>query len=59
MKKKVIDLYHYRRVKAHYQKILEKNPTPPLSFKDYFRLREFMERLHKAKLSKGPEKRRE
>lgn len=55
MKKNVIDLYPYRKAKIHYQKILESNPNPPLTFKDYFRLRQFIERLHKAKQRKNSE----
>ncbi len=55
MKKKIIDLYHYRQAKIHYQKILEVNPNPPLTFKDYFRLRQFIEQLNKTKKRKDSE----
>lgn len=52
MTKKITDLSQYRTVKADYQKLLEQNPYTILSFKDYFKVREFLEKVHRARLRK-------
>jgi len=56
MTKKIADLSQYRTVKADYQKLLAQNPYTILSFKDYFKVREFLEKVHRARLRKKPEK---
>jgi hypothetical protein len=56
MAKKIIDLDQYKNVKADYQKLLEQNPYTVLSFNDYFKVREFLEKVHRAKLKKRQEK---
>jgi hypothetical protein len=58
MGKNTIDLHQYRQAKADYQKILERNPYTCLRFEDYFKVREFLEKVHKAKLKKKREKKR-
>ncbi|MBW1903031.1 MAG: hypothetical protein JRJ20_15595 [Deltaproteobacteria bacterium] len=55
MEKDIIDLHQYRQAKADYQKILERNPYTCLRFEDYFKVREFLEKVHKAKLKKKRE----
>jgi len=55
MAKKIIDLDQYKNVKADYQKLLEQNPYTVLSFNDYFKVREFLEKVHRAKLKKRQE----
>jgi len=52
MTNKIIDLNQYRKVKADYQKLLDQNPYTILTFEDYFKVREFLEKVHKAKLKK-------
>jgi hypothetical protein len=56
MKKNIIDLHRYRQAKADYQKLLERNPYTCLRFEDYFKVREFLEKVHRAKLKKKREK---
>jgi hypothetical protein len=58
MEKNIIDLHQYRQAKVDYQKILERNPYTCLRFEDYFKIREFLEKVHKAKLKKKREKKR-
>ncbi|RLC31078.1 MAG: hypothetical protein DRH37_03865 [Deltaproteobacteria bacterium] len=57
--KNIIDLNRYRKVKADYQKLLERNPHPFLTFKDYVKVRDFLEKVQKAKLQKTEGKRDE
>ena len=52
MTKNIIDLHQYKKSKADYQKLMEKNPYMYLSFEDYFKVREFLEEVHKARLKK-------
>jgi hypothetical protein len=55
MTEKIIDLKQYRKAKADYQKLVDNNPHTILTFEDYFKVKTFLERVHKAKLKKKQE----
>ncbi len=52
---KVIDLKQYKNAKNDYQKLLDNNPHTLLTFKDYFKVKTFLENVHQAKLRKTME----
>jgi len=52
MTEKIINLKQYRNAKADYQKLVNNNPHTLLTFEDYFKVKTFLERVHKAKLQK-------
>ena len=56
MTEKIINLKQYRDAKASYQKLVDNNPYTLLTFEDYFKLKTFLERVHKAKLRKKQER---
>ena len=55
MTEKIIELKQYRKAKADYQKLVDNNPHTILTFEDYFKVKTFLERVHKAKLKKNQE----
>jgi hypothetical protein len=56
MTEKIINLKQYRKAKADYQKLVDNNPHTLLTFEDYFKVKTFLERVHRAKLRKKEER---
>jgi hypothetical protein len=53
MTKNLVDLNKYRKAKNDYEKMVKRNPFTLLTFKDFVRVREFLEEVHKKRLMKG------
>ncbi len=50
MSGKVIDLQQYKKAKDGFRKLLNNNPQTILTFKEYFKVKTFLEKVQKAKL---------
>jgi hypothetical protein len=53
MTEKLVDLHKYKKAKNDYEKLVKRNPFTLLTFKDFVRVREFLEEVHKKRLMKS------